>query len=348
MSFLSSFKRDMPIRRVHRRADKLLSLNRHRDAIQLLSAYNSANPSPQIENQLTQLRHDAFFAIDHGGPEGSWPPKVSDVFTKAAVIPEVDAKELDVTKAQSAVFNRGSLIIRNLLSENQIKLLAQSVEKAFEAFDHPAQLVEPQSWFTCLKTQQGDDGVEFDRPWVRSGGGVLAAESPRALYNLVNVFQEIGMIDLIADYFGERPALSVKKTTLRRTEPDIDAANGWHQDGAFLGKDIRSLNVWVALTDCGIDSPSMDMIPRRLHEIVPTGTEGAMFNWSVSPLMFDQVCESGKPQHLIFKAGDAIIFDEMNLHKTSTSPEMSAKRYAVECWFFAPSCYPLDQLPILL
>jgi hypothetical protein len=53
-------------------------------------------------------------------------------------------------------------------------------------------------------------------------------------------------------------------------------------------------------------------------------------------------------QHLIFRAGDAIIFDEMNLHRTSTSSEMSEKRYAVECWFFAPSCYPMDQLPILL
>jgi hypothetical protein len=348
MSQFSTRLRSFQIHRARSRAEKLVANKQSREAIDFLQRKNSNLQSTKIENQLVQLRHDAFFSIDHGTPRGVWPPVVTDLFPNSQVIPEVDAKELDVAKAQSAVFNRGSLIIRNLLAENQYKLLAQSVEKAFEAFDHPDQLVEPQSWFTCLKTQQGDDGIEFDRPWVRSGGGVLAAESPRALYNLVNIFHEIGMIDLIADYFGERPALSVKKTTLRRTEPDIDAANGWHQDGAFLGKDIRSLNVWVALTDCGIDSPSMDMIPRRLHEIVPTGTEGAMFKWSVSPLMFDQVCESGKPQHLIFKAGDAIIFDEMNLHKTSTSPEMSAKRYAVECWFFAPSCYPLDQLPILL
>lgn len=348
MSQFSTRLRSFQIHRARSRAEKLVANKQSREAIDFLQRKNSNLQSTKIENQLVQLRHDAFFSIDHGTPRGVWPPVVTDLFPNSQVIPEVDAKELDVTKAQSAVFNRGSLIIRNLLSENQIKLLAQSVEKAFEAFDHPAQLVEPQSWFTCLKTQQGDDGVEFDRPWVRSGGGVLAAESPRALYNLVNVFQEIGMIDLIADYFGERPALSVKKTTLRRTEPDIDAANGWHQDGAFLGKDIRSLNVWVALTDCGIDSPSMDMIPRRLHEIVPTGTEGAMFNWSVSPLMIEQVCESGKPQHLIFKAGDAIIFDEMNLHRTSTLPEMTKTRLAIECWFFAPSCYPLDQLPILL
>ena len=90
------------------------------------------------------------------------------------------------------------------------------------------------------------------------------------------------------------------------------------------------------------------MIPRRLNEIVPTGTEGAWFDWSISPKVIDQVLEQGNLQHLIFRAGDAIIFDEMNLHRTSTSSEMSEKRYAVECWFFAPSCYPMDQLPILL
>ena len=64
--------------------------------------------------------------------------------------------------------------------------------------------------------------------------------------------------------------------------------------------------------------------------------------------MINEVSGEEGPTHLHFKAGDAIIFDEMNMHRTSTLPEMTKNRFAIECWFFAPSCYPMDQLPILL
>ena len=92
----------------------------------------------------------------------------------------------------------------------------------------------------------------------------------------------------------------------------------------------------------------MDMVPRRLDSIIETGTEGAAFDWAVSPQMISKACEGSEPTHLHFKAGDAIIFDEMNMHRTSTLPGMTKNRFAIECWFFAPSCYPLEQLPILL
>jgi ectoine hydroxylase-related dioxygenase (phytanoyl-CoA dioxygenase family) len=128
----------------------------------------------------------------------------------------------------------------------------------------------------------------------------------------------------------------------------LNTENGWHQDGAFLGAGIRTVNLWIALTDCGVDAPSMDMVPRRLSSIVPTGTEGANFSWSVSRKMIDEVCSDVPFTHLHFKAGDAIVFDEMNLHRTSTLPTMTMPRFAVEAWFFAPSCYPMDQLPLMV
>ena len=36
---------------------------------------------------------------------------------------------------------------------------------------------------------------------------------------------------------GERPALSANKATLRRVP--VKTSTDWHQDGAFLGQDIR-------------------------------------------------------------------------------------------------------------
>ena len=343
VSQISKVIRVLKIHRVCRRVSKVLTHKQYREAIYLLQSANVKLQSLKLENLLVELRRSAFFAIDHGDLEGSWPPTVEDLFAESGGIPEIDFKEIDVMTVRSGVFNHGSIIVRNLLSEDQIAILAMSVEKAFEARDNADRSEEQQAWYT------EPEGVDIaERSWVWDGGGVLAGDSPRGLFHLIEIFEETGMIDLITNFFGQRPCLSVKKTTLRMTKPNLDSSNGWHQDGSFLGTNIRSLNVWIALTDCGIDSASMDMFPRRLPGLIPTGTEGAAFSWSVSPLAIDQVCGGGIPQHLLFKAGDAVIFDEINLHRTSTLPEMTKDRLAIESWFFPPSYHPLDQIPIFL
>ena len=66
----------------------------------------------------------------------------------------------------------------------------------------------------------------------------------------------------MSDCRGERPALSANKCTLRRVP--VDTNTNWHQDGAFLGADVRTVNLWLALSDCGDDSPGLEIVPRRL------------------------------------------------------------------------------------
>ena len=46
----------------------------------------------------------------------------------------------------------------------------------------------------------------------------------------------------------------------------------WHQDGAFMG-DVRALNLWLSLSRCGDESPGLDIVPRRLDDLVATTTE---------------------------------------------------------------------------
>ena len=230
-------------------------------------------------------------------------------------------------------------------------MIREGIEHTYASHDRArsgASVSETSPWFVPFETSTRKSEIELDRDWYRDGGAELAADSPRGMFNLLEVLEANGLIGLVTEYLGERPALSVRKTSLRRIPHDLNAEHGWHQDGAFLGQDIRTMNLWIALSDCGVDAPSMDMVPRRLNYIVPTGTEGAIFDWSVSSRQITEACDGGEPTHLHFKAGDAIVFDEMNLHRTSALPGMTKPRYAIEAWFFAPSCYPLDQLPLLV
>ena len=104
--------------------------------------------------------------------------------------------------------------------------------------------------------------------------------------------------------------------------------------------------MWIALNDCGVDSPGMDVVPKRFDDIVETGAEGAMFDWAVSPTTVaavagDQVL---RPH---FRAGDALLFDEFFLHRTACIEGMTRPRYAIESWFFAPSFGYGNQVPLV-
>ena len=161
----------------------------------------------------------------------------------------------------------------------------------------------------------------------------------------MELVEDTGVAALVEAYFGERPALSVNKCTLRRVP--TDANTSWHQDGAFLGRDVRSLNLWLALSPCGGDAPGLDIVPQRFDEILPTGTEGAIFDWSPSPQVVEDAV--GGPDAIVspeFGPGDALLFDHMFLHRTGIAPGMTRERWAIESWFFAPSSYPDGLIPL--
>ena len=176
------------------------------------------------------------------------------------------------------------------------------------------------------------------------------------MFDLVETFADAGLTQMVRDYFGEQPMLLARKGTLRRMSHK-GKTGGWHQDGAFMGTDIRSLNIWLSLSHCGDDAPGLDIVGRRLDELVQTG-DGAFAAWGTSPDAAEHAA-AGAVVRPIFDPGDALIFDQMNLHRTAIEPEMQHDRYAIETWLFSPSTYdsmttriedgysPRDQLPIL-
>lgn len=326
-------------------AASLAARGRHDEAIATLESANASHPDIRLERRIVQLRHEAFFTHRHESRIAHWPPTADDLFPDATAIPEIAAADLTVEHVRSGVLRHGALIVRGMFSAEQVARLADDVHRAVASFDERKRDDNP--WYHPLPIDSRCTPLTpADRHWTRSTGGCFAADSPRSMIHYIEALRANGLVDIVDGYLGERPALSVKKTTLREVPPRGE--QGWHQDGAFLGEGIRTLNLWLALTRCGTDAPSMDMVPRRLHELAPAGVEGAAFDWSVSDTVATRVAGDRGVQRLHFEAGDIIFFDEMNLHRTAVSPEMTSTRLAIEAWFFAPSCYPLPQLPILI
>jgi hypothetical protein len=338
------------------RADELFDRGAMLEAIELLTAVNRERPDHRIARRLVTMRFDAFQRTEWPEVSPAMPDGVDDLFPES-VIPEVARADLDVERVRSALLNHGSLIVRGLIDADGVARLTADIDRALEGYDAwfaGKGLATAAPWFEPF----AHEPKKVERKFRRDVGGVLAVDSPPSLCDVIDAFDAAGIRRVVTDFFGEQPALLAKKWTLRRVPHDT-GDSGWHQDGSFMGGDIRSLNVWVALSHCGDDAPGLDVVGRRLPDLVPTGTKGAWLDWNVSPLMVDEVAP-GAVVRPIFEPGDALIFDHFNLHRTAADAGMTNDRYAIEAWFLAPSTYalmmagadvdgapPRDQLPMI-
>ncbi len=249
-------------------------------------------------------------------------------------IPEVSASLLTARLLRSAIRRHGCLLVRKLVDPSRAEPLLADIDRAFTAYDAFRAPESPKldtDYFAPIEKV-----AEWElRDWIRGSGGVLTVDSPRALFNVLEAFEDAGIPELVTDFFGQRPLILGHKWTLRRISHKAPTGV-WHQDGAFLGRDISALNLWVALSQCGEKSPTVDVVPRRFDEIVPIGTEGAVTEWCVSDQMADQVSK-GHFVRAKLNPGDALLFDHMLLHRTGVSPQMHETRYALESWFYCPA-----------
>jgi hypothetical protein len=56
------------------------------------------------------------------------------------------------------------------------------------------------------------------------------------------MFQAAGLGDVLEGYLGERPRADAQQ--VHAAAGDAEASASWHQDGAFMGTGLRTVNVW--------------------------------------------------------------------------------------------------------
>jgi hypothetical protein len=320
--------------------------NRPREAIQLLVDANRRTRHALFEERLVSLRVAAFEGLDRTRPSRV-PPSVTAELPPGP-LREVSADELTPETLRAGLARNGCVMVPGLISSSRAADLARGIDRVFAGFDQQAAGTaggETSPWYVPFTPPTGRYRVGDRNKWVRASGAVWTVESPRMLFELCELLDDTGIGNLVSAHLGERPALSANKCTLRRVP--VDTSTNWHQDGAFLGGDVRSVNLWLVLSDCGADSPGLEILPRRLDTVLPTGTEGAFFPWSVSPEIVREAAGDTAVLTRDFRAGDALLFDHMLLHRTAVRPNMTRERYAMETWLFAPSSYPDGQIPLV-
>jgi hypothetical protein len=311
--------------------------------IQKLSATNRESRDVNLDRRILRLRHRAGIRlIENPPPRPDHVEPATEGLRDGSGLPEVAPNELNAALLRAGMLSGGCLLVRGLVSEEEAGSLAEEIERTFQARRAVGSGQTPQPGY--YEEISAEPPFDFKaRGWVNDSGGVAAVDSPRMMFDMLETFERAGLRQVIGEYLGEDPVISFQKCTLRKAEPT--SGGEWHQDGAFLSNP-RALNVWLSLSHCGDDAPGMDLVPRRLDHIAPTGTEGALFDWSVSQAVAEDAAGEAGIMRPIFEPGDVLFFDDLFLHKTAADPQMPNPRYAIESWFFGPSGFPPDYAPV--
>lgn len=267
-------------------------------------------------------------------------------------IPEITRDQCTAQTLRAAVLEHGSLIVRGLFSEETVAGMREIIDGVLDAcgssrevrrktrsvYYHP-----PANAGSIMP--QGDIELSALRQFSAASGSALCIEASSVAEMLLEFYEQHGLKELVTGYLGEAPCLSAKKWVLRRSFVPSEVA-GWHQDGAFMGTHINTINLWIPLTECGADTgaPGMDVVPARLNRLI--SSDGADFNWSVHDDKARFGFGSLRPEAPLFHVGDAFFFDHFHLHRTQSDLDFTKQRYAIETWFFGCTSFPKDQVPI--
>lgn len=251
-------------------------------------------------------------------------------FVEADGIPDVPFAEVDAQLVADALAARGALVVRSMLPEEAVQGLGAELE-----------IAEQHRQDVAIGALDKEKSIEA---FVAFGG---LAVSPQSLDVMFRWYREVGLARLVADYFREPPVVMSLRTQLLRSEPSPGL--NWHQDAAFLGG-ISALNAWTALTPAGRDRPGVEFIPHRFDHVVGLSDSGNDFEVNTESLhyMRDRGYEplieeelrrnpSVEPE---LNPGDALLFDEMTVHRTGSTQWRAPFREAAITWFFAPSRFP--------
>ena len=316
------------------------------EEIRRLTERNRAAASGEQERMLLHLRNQLGIRLlesevaDPGYAEPDYA-----ALPDGAPLVELEASAVTPGVLRAGILRHGCVLVRGLVDAKRARVFARQIDRSFEEgsrYDADKASNDP---LYLPFTPDPRRGQRLPREWIKSGGGVLAVDSPLLSFQMGELYRGAGLPKLVHGYLGEPPLVTADKTTLRKAEPSVSGA--WHQDGKFMGE-VKALNLWLALSHCGDDSPGLDLVPRRLEAHVATQTDEAMMANQVSQRMAEQTAGETPIVRPIFEPGDALLFDELFLHKTASEQSMRKPRYAIENWFFGASAFPANYVPLAL
>jgi hypothetical protein len=276
--------------------------------------------------------------VEHSSPSEPFVAE-RDRFADVEGFPEIAAADLDVERLASGLQHHGGLHVRGFFNADQVSVLRGHLDTAIE-------------FRANLDTMDPAAREDAFRQTAQLG---MLSVAPKALADMIAIYDCNGFSQVVRAYLGDHPVLLTHRTKLKRntTEGGIP----WHQDAAFYFGTLNAVNVWSALTPAGENCPALEFVPRGMTEVVGFSRETLArleepppvdYSTRLPAHVIGEILDQTPPAAPVLESGDALLFDEMTLHRTGLKPWTEPSRDVSITWFFAPSRFPRDGTPMAL
>ena len=328
-----------------REIDGLAEAGQHLRALERLEALHLRQPSHRLAQRQVRLRHQAFGGIDRTAGRPRWPDAFVDPFPGVSGIVSARSEELSGSLLGGALTHHGCLRVDGLIGTGLAARLCELIDRAFVERDEleDGERTESSSdTFVPYRPGQGKAKAFGRNDFVR------VVDVPDAMVAITEAFTTSGVRGAVTDYLGERPVMIANKWVLRRAEGGM-LLGDFHQDGAFLGEGIRTVDCWIALSECGpgTGKPAIDLVPTRTDGVLKTGrVTQPSTGRSLTKRSRRTSPTSRSPAR---RSRPATPCSSTSCWSTARVSALDlGVRYALESWFVAPSSYPERHLPIVL
>jgi len=252
--------------------------------------------------------------------------------------PIIEAAELTPERFAGLIREHSCLLARNLFGPAEVLRLRDAAARTYGVYDRGMAAIraggEPPGE-TNFITADGFGKSRAELADFRRFGSLVLGYCPFAVGVVSTVLSQSPIKACVEAYFGQPIGLSLNSSSVRLSEVSNDVRRVFHQDGSFLGgMDTETINCWVALDDCGVESPGLEVFPQRINELLPVGGQGAATSWEIAESVAYARMGADKAWFPTFRAGDAFVFDHLHVHRTHLTAQMSRDRFAAECWMF--------------
>src|SRR5262245_49520123 len=181
------------------RGNALADAGRLLEAIDALSDANRMRRDGAVESRLVRLRRAAFEQLDRTRK----PPVPASVVEPVALddLPPRTPAELTAAVLRDGILRHGAVWVRGLVPPAMVARLRDAIDRSFEAYDATAAgqtSPDTVTWFDPLDNIKDPD---FARDWRRQANAVLTADSPRGLFDFLDIVRDVGITRLLTQFF---------------------------------------------------------------------------------------------------------------------------------------------------
>jgi hypothetical protein len=149
---------------------------------------------------------------------------------------------------------------------------------------------------------------------------------------------------IYGSYFNEACVSPYEYNALHYQRADIQHLSySFHQDGSYFTREPKQhsgLTTWIALNNCGINSPGLEVYPYKLEKIVRAPRGQPLPNMFADENEVLDLISSDQLWAPEIMAGDCLVFDNFLIHRTHISPEMTEQRNSADLRVFPVSNIP--------